>query len=94
MENNVKFALALATLDKKIANLNIEISKDFDNQKLKDELSILLNDRETLLKERNIPDALKLKSGRSVKVASLPRSMGSFPPNNPLFLSSLIFESS
>ena len=54
MENNVKFALALATSDKKIANLNIEISKDFDNQKLKDELSILLNDRETLLKERNI----------------------------------------
>lgn len=51
MENNVKFALALATLDKKIAELNIKISKDFDNQLLKDELSILLTDREDLLKE-------------------------------------------
>lgn len=51
MENNVKFALALATLDKKIAELNIKISKDFDNQLLKDELSILLTDREVLLKE-------------------------------------------
>lgn len=54
MENNVKFALALATLDKKIANLNIEISKDFNNQKLKDELEFLLNDREMLLKEKDI----------------------------------------
>lgn len=54
MENNVKFALALATLDKKIAELNIKISKDFDNQLLKDELSILLTDREDLLKELDI----------------------------------------
>lgn len=54
MENNVKFAIALTTLDKRIAKLNIEISKDFNNQKLKDELSVLLIDRETLLKERNI----------------------------------------
>lgn len=54
MENNVKFALALATLDKKIAELNIKISKDFDNQLLKDELSILLTDREMLLKEKDI----------------------------------------
>lgn len=54
MENNVKFALALDNLNKKIAELNIKISKDFSNQLLKDELSLLLNDRESLLKECNI----------------------------------------
>lgn len=54
MENNVKFALALDNLNKKIAELNIKISKDFSNQLLKDELSILLSDRETLLKEVDI----------------------------------------
>ena len=54
MENNVKFALALDNLNKKIAELNIKISKDFSNQQLKDELSFLLNDRESLLKECNI----------------------------------------
>lgn len=54
MENNVKFALALDNLNKKIAELNIKISKDFNNQLLKDELSLLLNDRESLLKECNI----------------------------------------
>ena len=51
MENNVKFALALDNLNKKIAELNIKISKDFSNQLLKDELVVLLNDREALLKE-------------------------------------------
>ena len=51
MENNVKFALALDNLNKKIAELNIRISKDFNNQLLKDELSVLLIERETLLKE-------------------------------------------
>lgn len=51
MENNVKFALALDNLNKKIAELNIRISKDFSNQLLKDELSVLLSDREALLKE-------------------------------------------
>ena len=51
MENNVKFALALDNLNKKIAELNIRISKDFNNQLLKDELSVLLSERETLLKE-------------------------------------------
>lgn len=54
MENNVKFALALDNLNKKIAELNIKISKDFSNQVLKDELEILLNDREMLLKECNM----------------------------------------
>lgn len=54
MENNIKFALALDNLNKKIAELNIKISKDFNNQLLKDELNILLNDREILLKEIDI----------------------------------------
>ena len=54
MENNVNFTLALDNLNKKIAELNIKISKDFSNQLLKDELSLLLNDREILLKESNL----------------------------------------
>ena len=60
MENNVKFALALDNLNKKIAELNIKISKDFSNQVLKDELEILLNDREMLLKECNMEIIEKL----------------------------------
>lgn len=54
MENNVKFALALDNLNKQIAELNIKISKDLNNSILKDELSILLSDREALLKECNM----------------------------------------
>lgn len=54
MENNIKFALALDNLNHKIAELNIKISKDFNNQLLKDELNLLLNDREILLKESDI----------------------------------------
>lgn len=54
MENNIKFALAIDNLNKKIAELNIKISKDLSNSLLKNELSILLNDRETLLKENDM----------------------------------------
>lgn len=54
MENNIKFALAIDNLNKKIAELNIKISKDLNNEILKNELSILLNDREKLLKESNM----------------------------------------
>lgn len=56
MENNVKFALALDNLNKKIAELNIKISKDLNSESLKNELSILLDDREKLLKERNLAE--------------------------------------
>lgn len=60
MENNVKFALALDNLNKKIAELNIKISKDFSNQLLKDELDILLNDRDILLKECEVEKIKKI----------------------------------
>ena len=60
MENSVKFALALDNLTKRIAELNIKISKDFSNQLLKDELAILLNDREDLLKECDMEKIEKL----------------------------------
>ena len=53
MDNNIKFTVALENLNNKIAELNIKISEDFDNEDLKNKLSILLNDRNTLLKETN-----------------------------------------
>ena len=56
MENNVKFAIALNTLNKRIAELNIKISKDSNNEVLKNELSILLEDYEKLLKEQNLEE--------------------------------------
>ena len=53
MDNNIKFTVALENLNNKIAELNIKISEDFDNEDLKNKLSILLNERNTLLKETN-----------------------------------------
>lgn len=50
MENNIEFALAIDTLNKKIAELNIKISKDLNNPVLKNELEILLQDKEKLFK--------------------------------------------
>ena len=46
MENNIEFALAIDTLNKKIAELNIKIAKDLSNVVLKNELEILLRDKE------------------------------------------------
>ena len=53
MDNNIKFTVALENLNNKIAELNIKISEDFDNEDLKNKLSILLNERSTLLKGTN-----------------------------------------
>ena len=50
MDNNVKFSVALENLNRKISELNIKISKDFNNEYLKNELSILLNERDILSK--------------------------------------------
>ncbi len=50
MENNIEFALAIDTLNKKIAELNIKISEDLSNETLKNELEILLSDKEKLFK--------------------------------------------
>lgn len=50
MENNIEFALAIDTLNKKIAELNIKISKDLSNETLKKELEVLLQDKERLFK--------------------------------------------
>ena len=54
MENHIKFTIALDNLNAKITELNIKISKDLSNENLKNELSILLNVREKLLKESDI----------------------------------------
>lgn len=51
MENDVKFSVALENLNRKIAELNIKISKNFDNENLKTELSNLLKEHDLLLKE-------------------------------------------
>lgn len=56
MENHIKFTIALDNLNQKITELNIKISKDFKNESLKNELSILLNDREKLLKETDMAE--------------------------------------
>lgn len=45
MENNIKFNLIIEKLNKKIANLNIKLSKDSNNIELQNELNTLLNDR-------------------------------------------------
>ena len=60
MDNNIKFSVALENLERKIAELNIKISKDLDNQVLKHELSRLLNNKKTLLKgtDTNIIESL------------------------------------
>lgn len=50
MDNNIKFSVAIENIEKKIAELNIKISKDLNNQVLKHELSRLLNNRDILLK--------------------------------------------
>ena len=60
MDNNIKFSVALENLERKIAELNIKISKDLDNQVLKHELSRLLNNKDMLLKgtDSNIIESL------------------------------------
>ena len=50
MDNNIKFSVALENLNRKIAELNIKISKELNNNNLKNELSILLNERDILSK--------------------------------------------
>lgn len=50
MEKSIKFTLAIDNLNKKIANLNIKISKDPYNDDLKKQLTILLEDKNTLYK--------------------------------------------
>lgn len=60
MDNNIKFSVALENLERKIAELNIKMSKDLNNQVLKHELSRLLNNKDMLLKgtDSNIIESL------------------------------------
>ncbi len=50
MENNIKFNLIIEKLNEKIANLNIELSKNSNNINLQNELHILLTDRDIIYK--------------------------------------------
>lgn len=65
MENTIKFTVAIENLERKIAELNIKISKDSSNQFLKDELTNLLNEKNTLLTgtDKNILESLISKYG-------------------------------
>ena len=53
-ENNIKFALALDKINRKIAQLNIKLSKDLTNPILKNELEILLKDKDLLYKGTDV----------------------------------------
>ncbi len=50
MENSTKFTLAIDRINKKIADLNIKISKDFENNNLKSILQELLEDKQKIYK--------------------------------------------
>lgn len=65
MENTIKFTVAIENLERKIAKLNIQISKDSNNQSLKDELTNLLNEKNILLTgtDKNILESLISKYG-------------------------------
>lgn len=53
-ENNIKFALALDKINRKIAKLNIKLSKDLTNPILKNELETLLKDKDLLYKGTDV----------------------------------------
>lgn len=59
MENNIKFTLIIDKLNRKISELNIKISKDFNNDKLQKQLQSLLEDRDLLYKG-NVDDVKKI----------------------------------
>lgn len=59
MENSIKFTLIIDNLNRKISELNIKISKDFNNSELQEELKTLLEDRDLLYKG-NVNDVKKI----------------------------------
>lgn len=59
MENNIKFTLIIDKLNRKISELNIKISKDFNNEELQKRLQSLLEDRDLLYKG-NVNDVKKI----------------------------------
>lgn len=65
MKNNVKFTVAIENLERKIAELNIKLSKDSNNDVLQKELTTLLNEKNTLLTgtDKNILESLISKYG-------------------------------
>lgn len=60
MDNNMKFSLAIETLNQKIAETTIRLSKDLDNRSLKLELNKLLEDKNTLYTSTNHEELNKL----------------------------------
>ena len=59
MENSIKFTLIIDKLNRKISELNIKISKDFNNDELQKKLQSLLEDRDLLYKG-NVDDVKKI----------------------------------
>lgn len=58
MDNNMKFSLAIDTLNKKIAEITIKLSEDLNNKTLQLELDQLLKDKDFLYKSTD-SEALK-----------------------------------
>lgn len=50
MENTIKFTLIVYKIDKQISDLNILLSKDPNNEELKNKLEELLSDKNLLYK--------------------------------------------
>ena len=59
MENSIKFTLIIDKLNRKISELNIKISKDFNNDELQKKLQSLWEDRDLLYKG-NVDDVKKI----------------------------------
>ena len=50
MDNSAKFSLLIDKLNKIISDLNIKLSKDSNNESLKNELNCIIADRDLLFK--------------------------------------------
>jgi len=60
MDNNMKFSLAIDTLNKEIAEITIKLSEDLNNKSLQLKLEQLLEDKNKLYKSNNSEELKKL----------------------------------
>lgn len=60
MDNNMKFSLAIDTLNKKIAEITIKLSEDLNNKSLQLELEQLLENKDRLYKSNDREELKKL----------------------------------
>lgn len=60
MDNNMKFSLAIDTLNQKIAEITIKLSEDLNNKSLQLELEQLLENKDRLYKSNDREELKKL----------------------------------